>query len=179
MSTEYPRGSEWRKWDLHVHTPASFYWNGGKNLHLMNATEKEEEIERFIGTINHSDVAVFCIMDYWTFDWYLELQRYLVRNPRSLEKTVFPGMELRIECPVDYRLNIHCILSDTLTEQELIDFKSELYIRSIDKKLSNESLISFAKSLDASKARKHGYDAPENLDNLQLLQLGASTAEVT
>ena len=23
MSSSYPRGSEWRKWDLHVHTPCS------------------------------------------------------------------------------------------------------------------------------------------------------------
>ncbi|PIV09924.1 hypothetical protein COS51_00585, partial [Candidatus Roizmanbacteria bacterium CG03_land_8_20_14_0_80_36_21] len=23
----YPRGSEWRKWDLHIHTPASYDWD--------------------------------------------------------------------------------------------------------------------------------------------------------
>ena len=23
MATEYPRGSEWRRWDLHIHTPES------------------------------------------------------------------------------------------------------------------------------------------------------------
>lgn len=22
------RGSEWRQWDLHIHTPASFHWKG-------------------------------------------------------------------------------------------------------------------------------------------------------
>lgn len=26
----YERGSEWRKWDLHIHTPASFHWKGAK-----------------------------------------------------------------------------------------------------------------------------------------------------
>ncbi len=88
-------------------------------------------------------------------------------------------MELRVECPVDYRLNIHCILSDQLSKQELIDFKSELYIRSIDKKLSNDSLIRFAQSLDESKAKKHGYNNPITLTNPELLQLGSKTAEIT
>lgn len=173
------RGSEWNKWDLHIHTPASFFWKGSKKLNEMTDVEKVEEIKSFIAKINESDVQVFCLMDYWTFDWYTELQEYLIKNPGELNKTVFPGMELRVECPVDYRLNIHCILSDKLSKQELIDFKSELYIRSIDKKLSNDSLIRFAKSLDESKAKKHGYNNPTTLSNLELLQLGSKTAEIT
>jgi hypothetical protein len=123
--------------------------------------------------------AVFCIMDYWTFDWYIELKKYLVKNIGALKKTVFPGMELRVECPVDYRLNIHCILSDELSIQELSDFKSELYIRSINKKLSNDALIQFAKSLDDSKAEKHGFTSPNSMIDEKLLQLGSQTAEIT
>ncbi len=179
MENKYARGSVWRKWDLHVHTPASFFWKGGKKLYEMNVTEKEEEIKKFISTVNESDVTVFCLMDYWTFDWYLELKNYIDKNPGELKKTIFPGIELRIECPVDYRLNIHCILSDKLTNQELIDFKSELYIRSIDKKLSDESLRRFAKSLDASKAKVHGYNDPSTLSDDMLLELGSKTAEIT
>jgi len=175
----YNKGSEWKKWDLHVHSPASFYWNDGKKFQEMTAAEKENELKRFIEIVNQSDVEVFCLMDYWTFDWYLELRDFLNDNPGLLTKTIFPGMELRIECPVDYRLNIHCILSDKLSKQELIDFKSELYIRSIDKKLSNDSLIRFARSLDDSKAQKHGFQPPASLDNEKLLQLGSMTAEIT
>lgn len=179
LKRSYPRGSEWRKWDLHIHTPASFLFNGTKNLRDMSMEERTAEIKLFIDTINKSDVDVFCIMDYWTFDWYLELQEYIATNPNELKKTVFPGMELRIESPTNYRLNIHCILSDTLSKQELIDFKSELYIRSIEKKLSDDALIKFAKSLDESKAGKHGFAKPEALDEEKLLQLGSQTAEIT
>ncbi len=173
------RGSEWNKWDLHIHTPASFFWKGSKKLNEMTEGEKEVEIKNFITKVNESDVQVFCLMDYWTFDWFIELQEYLIKNPGQLNKTVFPGMELRVECPVDYRLNIHCILSDKLSKQELIDFKSELYIRSIDKKLSDDSLIRFAQSLDESKAKKHGYNNPTTLTIPELLQLGSKTAEIT
>jgi predicted metal-dependent phosphoesterase TrpH len=106
---DFSKGSEWRKWDLHVHTPASFYFNGSKKLREMSAEEKTTEIKIFIDIVNKSDVAVFCLMDYWTFDWYLELQEYITANPDELKKTVFPGMELRIESPTNYRLNIHVI----------------------------------------------------------------------
>ena len=174
------RGSEWRKWDLHVHTPASFFFKEpGKKLRDMSQEERKVAMKKFIDVVNDSDVAVFCLMDYWTFDWYLALRDYLVDNPMELKKTIFPGMELRIESPTSYRLNIHCILSDNLTRQELIDFKSELYIRSIDKKLSDDALIQFAKSLDKSKAQIHGYDDPQSLSNEKLLLLGSQTAEIT
>jgi len=173
------RGSQWRKWDLHIHTPASFHWNGTKRLKDMDATEKQTEIKAFIGHINSSDVDAFCLMDYWTFDWYIELQDYIKANPDELKKTIFPGMELRIESPTSYRLNIHVILSDNLTKQELVDFKSELNIRSIDKKLSDDALIKFAKTLDAAKARNHSYGDPATLDDPTLWELGSRTAEIT
>ncbi len=181
----FERGSEWRKWDLHVHTPASFFWNDGIKLLDMNDNQKKEAIEKFIKTVNESDVAVFCIMDYWTFDWYIELLKYIKSTPKEneekieLTKTVFPGMELRIESPTSYRLNIHVILSDKLSEQTLIDFKSELLIRLINKKLSNEAIIEFAKTLDESKARIHGYENPIELDDKKLLELGSKTVEIT
>ncbi|WP_449399205.1 hypothetical protein [Chryseobacterium wanjuense] len=173
------RGSQWRKWDLHIHTPASFHWSGSKRLREMSPAEKEAEIKTFIAHINSSDVEVFCLMDYWTFDWYIELQDYLKKNPDELKKTIFPGMELRIESPTSYRLNIHVILSNKLSKQDLIDFKSELYIRSIDKKLSDDSLIKFAKSLDTSKAAFHSFSDPAHLSDDLLLKLGSQTAEIT
>lgn len=177
----FVRGSEWRKWDLHVHSPASFFWRGGNLLKDMNAQERDNAMKDFVKTVNESEVAVFCIMDYWTFDWCIELRKYSKTHPEALKKPVFNGMELRVECPVDYRLNIHVILSDELTEQQLNDFKSELKIRigSNLKNLSNEALISLAKSFGKDKAKKHGYDEPTSLGDDQLLELGSKTAEVT
>ncbi|MCX6738892.1 MAG: hypothetical protein NT098_02435 [Candidatus Parcubacteria bacterium] len=177
----FPKGSEWRKWDLHVHTPASFFWLGGKLLSFMNESEKKDSIKNFIDTVNNSDVEVFAIQDYWTFDWFFELRKYLQVNPGELKKTVFPGMELRVECPVNYRLNIHVLISDKVTDQQLKDFRSELKIRigGITKNVSNEALIDFAKSLDSSKAKVHSYEDPLTLTDEKLLELGSKTAEVT
>jgi ABC-type cobalamin/Fe3+-siderophores transport system ATPase subunit len=174
-------GSIWRKWDLHVHTPASFFWKGGKKLYEMTTDEKEAAIKLFIKTVNESDVSSFGIMDYWTFDWIIELNKYLSIHKDELNKTIFPGMELRVECPVNYRLNIHVILSNILTTQQLIDFKSKLQIRigKINKNLSDEALIELARSFGPDKAKIHGFNDPKTLTDQEALQLGSKTAEVT
>src|SRR5690242_18674570 len=141
-----PRGSVWRKWDLHIHTPESFHWNDGKRFSGMNAIERESSLEHVANAIILSDVAVFGIMDYWTFDGYWALRNYLGQRGLAPDKTVFPGMELRIDAPVDYRLNIQVILSNTLTYQQMSDFKGALRIGTIDRPLSDESLIEFART---------------------------------
>ncbi len=175
----YPRGAEWRKWDLHVHTPASFHWNDGKRFTEMSYDEKEAALKRMYDTIVQSDIAAFAIMDYWTFDGYLEFRTYLADKKLTLAKTIFPGMELRIEAPVDYRLNIQVILSDRHTPQELSDFKNALCIRSINRAISDEALIRLAQSFDPSKAAVHGFQPPASLSEVDLLKLGSMTAEIT
>lgn len=177
----YPRGSEWRKWDLHIHTPASFAWNGGKTLVDMSTDEKELSIKQFIQAVNDSDSVAFAITDYWTFDWFTETREYLNNHDGELKKTIFPGMELRIECPVNYRLNIQVILSDKITNQQLIDFKSKLQIRvgNQNKNLSSDAVVELAKTLSADKAKVHGFNNPDTLSRDELQKLGCMTAEIT
>lgn len=173
------KGSEWRKWDLHIHTPSSFHWEGGKNFPNMDEKERNDALKIMYDTIENSDVAVYCIMDYWTFDGYLLFKEYIKSNSLPLTKTVLPGIELRIEAPVNYRLNIHAILSDKLSPQKLIDFKSKLLIRSTNRQISDEAIKEFSKSLDPSKAKVHGFNDPSTLDDINLLKLGSMTIEIT
>ncbi len=175
----WEKGSQWRKWDLHVHTPASFHWKGSKLLRDMSPDERDLSFQELLNAIESSDVAVFGFMDYWTFDGYIQFNDFLNRKNIKISRTIFPGMELRVEAPVNYRLNIHILLSNSLTVQQLEDFKSKLMIASLNRRISDESIIEFAKSLDASKAKHHGFDEPQNLSPNQLLQLGSSTIEVT
>jgi hypothetical protein len=177
--SNFQKGSQWRKWDLHVHSPASFHWAGSKLLRDMSLDEKDISFQELLSTIENSDVAVFCFMDYWTFDGYLQFKDYLKRKNLSCTKAIFPGMELRVEAPVDYRLNIHVILSDLLSEQQLDDFKSKLNVGSINRRISDEAIVEFAKSLDPSKAKIHGYGDPKSLNQNECLQLGSSTIEIT
>lgn len=121
-------------------------------------------------------------MDYWTFDGYLAIKERLAGRKFEVPKAIFPGMELRIEAPVDFRLNIHVLLSDALTTQNLNDFKSALQIRSSNnyaRALSDEALIEYARSLDPSKAKIHGFQEADLKNEEKLLQLGSMTALVT
>lgn len=184
MASDYLAGSEWRKWDLHVHTPASFHWGAdgnGQNLKDMSDEQKATALKTFVEGVNDSDVEVFAVQDYWTFDWVFALRDYL-KDKDDLKKVVLPGMELRVECPVNYRLNVHVVLSDQLTKQQLTDFKSELKIRfsgDNQRNLSDEAIIDFARTLDAGKAGKHGFADPTTLGDDDLLKLGSMTVEVT
>ena len=177
-----PRGSVWRKWDLHVHTPASFHWEDGKRLREMSDPERDKAIERVVGRIRESDVDAFGIMDYWTFDGYLALRAFQREHPGSAcGKPLFPGMELRLEAPVDFRLNIHVILSDEVSPQTLSDFKASLKLRISGKQhsLSDEALILLAKWLDISKAELHGLSKDDLQSEEALYKLGSMTAEIT
>lgn len=167
---------------MHVHTPGSYHWNGGKIFAEMDEDEKEESIKQFIRTVNSLEIEVFTIQDYWNFDFYLALRKYTHDNPNELKKAVFPGMELRIESSSDFRLNIHVILADDLTNQKLQEFKNKLQIGAVagsPRSLSDEALIDLAKTYDSAKASKHGFADPASLSDLELLKLGSATAEIT
>ena len=119
--SNFPKGSEWRLWDLHIHTPASYNYSGGR-FTTMTDQEKVTAISQIIANINESEVAAFAINDYWTFDGYLSL-RGAHESGETIHKTLFPAIELRIESASKFRLNIHVIFSDKLTVQQLSDFK--------------------------------------------------------
>lgn len=175
---QYQHGSVWRKWDLHIHTPASFHWNGQK-FSKMNDAEKQQSLKRIFEAIEASDVSVFGIMDYWTFDGYIMLKEYIESNNLTLTKTVLPGMEIRVEAPTDYRMNLHFIFSDNLTYQQLYDFKNTLKIRigNNTRSLSEEALTQLGASFDDSKAQINGFTGLRSDDDN--FKLGSICAEVT
>ncbi|MFT6031455.1 MAG: hypothetical protein ACI8O8_003207, partial [Oleiphilaceae bacterium] len=180
MLSNYPKGSEWRKWDLHIHSPESFHWNDGCRFPDMTPEEKTEKIKNILIKINESDVAVFSIVDYWTFEGYIAIRDHIAGNPGALadEKLILPGIELRVEAPVNYRLNMQLIFDDALTDQCLRDFRQKLEIRLTGRSISDEALIQFARSLTVDKAKIHGkQDYLEN-DSSALL-LGSMTAEIS
>ena len=59
----FPRGSEWRKWDLHVHVPGTKLNDGYGDPHL----------EQFCHALEQSDVDAFGITDYFSVDAFFEL----------------------------------------------------------------------------------------------------------
>lgn len=145
----------------------------------MDLAEKETSLNEIVEALNNSDVAAFSIVDYWTFDGFEELRAHVDSGKANLNKTVFPGMELRVEAPVDYRLNVQVLLSDRLTRQQRSDFKAELRLGGSGRPISEEALIEFARGLSPDKAKRHGFNGSYAEDDAKLLSLGSQTAEVT
>ena len=176
----YPRGSEWRQWDLHIHSPASFHWTGERFTDAGKSKSDKALVDQMISALNAAEPAVFALMDYWTFEGWLALKERL-KEPDApvLTKKVFPGIELRLSAPTSVRLNAHVIFSDEIGDQELADFMSALRVEFVDRPLSNVALIELARAVGASVLRSHGFSDDEVQScNATALKAGSSIAEI-
>lgn len=174
------RGSEWRQWDLHIHTPASFHWHGQRLDEDPSSTPNAALVDEMISAINTAKPAVFALMDYWTFDGWFALKRRLGEpGAPKLTKTVFPGIELRLAAPTTCRLNAHVLFSDEVDDQTLHDFKSALQVEIVSRPLSNASLIELARKVGEDILNRHGFKKTEVVTNNALaLRAGSTIAEI-
>ncbi len=182
MTDQYERGSEWRQWDLHIHTPASFQWRGQKLDPNPAAEANKALVDQMIHALNAAQPAAFALMDYWTFDGWFALQRRLKEGGApTLAKTVFPGIELRLAAPMKGRLNAHVLFSDQIDDQVLRDFQSNLTLALVDRPLSDAALIDLARNhIGAAKLAYHGFKKEEvDADDALALLAGAVIAELT
>lgn len=178
--SSYPRGSEWRQWDLHIHSPASFYWMGPRFQGDSTSAHDIGILDAMIAALNAAKPAVFALMDYWGFDGWFALKRRLAQPgaPR-LEKTVFPGIELRLCAPMSGRLNAHVIFSDQIDDQRLRDFLSVLRLELTDDPLSKLGLISYARRASRDLLSKHGFKKIDiDADDGKALEAGYKIAEL-
>ena len=108
MKLKYPKGSEWRKWDLHVHTPHTKM----DNRYVVSA---DKDIwDEFCEKIEQSDVEVIGITDYFSADNYFTFsKRYHDKYPDS-KKVFFLNIELRLNESVNKTLeevNVHFLFN--------------------------------------------------------------------
>ncbi|HEX5774976.1 MAG TPA: hypothetical protein VFY28_03400, partial [Candidatus Paceibacterota bacterium] len=139
MATLYPKGSEWRKWDLHVHTPES-------HLNTEFPGNWDEYVQGLFRAAIVKEIAVIGITDYFTIDGYKKLNReYLSNRPKmeslftveELEKIeeikVMPNIEFRLDKFVgDRSINFHVLFGEDVPISDIeenflhdLDFVSE------------------------------------------------------
>lgn len=174
------RGALWRQWDLHVHTPASFHWQGQKFDGDLSSAQTTELVDEMIEAMNKAEPAVFAIMDYWTFDGWLALRKRLKdEGAPVLKKLVLPGIELRLAAPMKGRLNAHVLFSNEVENQVLLDFKSALRIELVDRPLSESALRDLARKVGEDKLKHHGFKKAEvDASDEKALLAGAVIAEI-
>ncbi|WP_425617088.1 TrlF family AAA-like ATPase [Anatilimnocola sp. NA78] len=108
MTATFPRGSEWRKWDLHLHAP------GTKQADSFKPTGGGDIWEEYCRKLHDSDVQAFGIADYFSADAYFAAkEQYQKRYPDSF-KPLFPNIELRTNDVVNRKqeeVNIHLLFN--------------------------------------------------------------------
>ncbi|MDR4533396.1 TrlF family AAA-like ATPase [Glutamicibacter sp. PS] len=88
---ERGRGTAWRIWDLHVHTPASIVQEYG--------ADTVETWERFISELEAlpEDVSVIGINDYWFLDGYERVLNAKRSGRLQNLEAIFPVIEMRLD----------------------------------------------------------------------------------
>lgn len=114
-SSVWPRGSEWRKWDLHFHAP------GTKQNNQFKATGGGDVWDEYCGRLHDSDVQAFGVTDYFSADGFFSArEKYKERYPDS-PKALFPNIELRTNDVVNAKqeeVNIHLIFNPSRSDYE-------------------------------------------------------------
>lgn len=122
MSNSYLRGSEWRKWDLHVHSPASHGFSGTWN--------------QFAEQLKKTDCAVVGINDYFSVAGYKKIKEMIDNNTLDLgQLKILPVVELRMRDilrnkhtgKAGEKINFHVIFSDSIPVDKI-----EIFLKSLE-----------------------------------------------
>lgn len=176
------KGATWGKWDLHIHTPASYQWSGKRLCDATSAADRDALLKQVVEGINDSGCVAVSVMDYWTFDGVLALREYLrLPGATKCKATIFPGIELRMVSPGSFRLNMHVLLNPELSDDKLNAFKTQLKLSMGGKPLTDSYLVEWARqNLSDERLSTLGVSRATLInDEAVALQAGSKCAEVT
>ncbi|MFA7492494.1 MAG: hypothetical protein WCZ43_03140 [Proteiniphilum sp.] len=173
MTNKINRGSEWRRWDLHVHTK-------GTN---KNDQFKSESFEEFCKILFRkaleNEITAIGITDYFSIEKYLKTVNFIKYidsvegfNPEEKSKIkdilLLPNVELRMLPSTDKGglINIHCIFNpDYVEDIENNFFNSIEYSAGSGKKfqMNRKGLIDLGKYIDSDLDESAAYDKGVNI----------------
>ncbi len=113
--SNFLRGSEWRRWDLHIHTPYSFEHSYTSWDSYLDTLEKIQ------------NVSVIGITDYFSIEGYKKLLQERKDGRIQNSDLILPNIELRLSIFIpkrsageqQRRLNFHIIFSDKVTVHDI------------------------------------------------------------
>ena len=114
----YERGSEWRKWDLHVHTPESHGFTGSW--------------DQFKEQLKKADADVIGINDYFSVAGYKKIQNEIIAKTLDIgNKYLLPIVEMRMTDSVQNKntntngvthFNFHIIFNSEMDIEDIENF---------------------------------------------------------
>lgn len=180
MSTQ-SRGSQWRLWDLHVHTPASIVQHFG--------VDNDETWARYLDELEAlpPNLTVLGINDYWFLDGYRKVLEAKEAGRLQNLETIFPVVELRLENFSGItdgpwkRVNLHVIFdpdigADTIEQQFINALSNEFALApgvdgsTWNGSITRSSLEDLGRAIKASVPQPelphYGSDLQEGFNNL-------------
>jgi hypothetical protein len=127
----FPRGSEWRKWDLHIHPPGTKL-NDGYEL-----KDGQVDWDRFCKGIYESNVHAIGIADYFSLDGFFVFKENYDRVYPESNKVFFPNLELRLNETVNRAMELvdfHVVFPPNLTREQADEFLRNLKTQCTDSK---------------------------------------------
>lgn len=157
------RGSIWRKWDLHIHTPLSILNNDFEG-------DFDNYVKTLFQTAIQKDIAVIGITDYFSIEGYKKIINEYIEDERKLQGLftedeiikiksilILPNIEFRLHELIDgRRINFHVIFSNDVRIQDIeehflheLDFvhESNPFEKDYTRKLKLSNLIDLGKEL--------------------------------
>jgi len=182
LGIERSRGTAWRIWDLHVHTPASIVQSYGGNT--------DEVWARFIDELENlpEEIGVIGINDYWFLNGYKRVLEERKNGRLQNLDAIFPVIEMRLDQfgGTDghlSRVNMHVIFdpeldSAVIEAQFLNALQPKLKLSPGYQALGWKGVITessladlgrrIKESVPADKAREYGSDLHEGFNNLSV-----------
>ncbi len=156
------RGSEWNKWNFHVHTKGT-----NKNDQFSSRT-MDDFFEIFFKKACEEEIKAIGITDYFSIDKYKETIEYIQNIENKVDEEgnkkfteekikfikgifIFPNVELRMLPSTDRGklINIHCLFNPNYAEDLENDFFSNIENQD-GYKMNRYGLIQYGKFLDNS-----------------------------
>lgn len=123
--SKFARGSEWRKWDLHVHSPLSIL-----NNQFPKGSNGTPDWEAYVAKLEETDISVLGITDYFTVDGYKAILKFREQGRLANICTILPNIEFRLKDTVDNQgINFHVLFCESITAEIIEEhFLHELHI---------------------------------------------------
>lgn len=123
MSTNFNRGSEWRRWDLHVHSPVSDGFIG--------------DWDQFKTQLQNADCEVIGINDYFSVEGYKKIKYEIENGELDISnRVIFPVVEMRMRDILQNRhtgqsgnnINFHIIFNNQIDIEIVENFIKSLEV---------------------------------------------------
>ena len=156
---KFTRGSEWRKWDLHVHTKGT-----AKNDQFTSA-DFDTFCVSFFKKALENEISTVGITDYFSIDNYLKVKDFVTSIDSNVKFTdeeknkikeilIIPNVELRMIPVTDSGklVNIHCLFNPKYVSRLENDFFNSIQCTGSGSRhqMNKTGITNFGESLDPS-----------------------------